>query len=121
MALPWVRLDTAFPMNPKILALVEDKQWQAVVSYVSGLSYSGGQGTDGFLPNSSLPFVHGTPRTASQLVSTGLWIPRLGGHDINGWHEFQPSSEEHEARSARARAAAEIRWHGRTTINGYAK
>lgn len=111
MALPWVRLDTAFPRNPKVLALAEDKKWQAVACYVSSLAYAGEQGTDGFLPKSCLPFIHGTSRIAEALVEVALWQGVPGGWQINGWLEFQASSEEHAARSARARAAAEQRWH----------
>lgn len=113
MALPWVRLDTAFPTNPKVLALAEDKKWQSICVYVSGLSYAGAQGTDGFLPQSCLPFLHGTKRNGTDLVEAGLWLPHKGGWDINGWIEFQPTSEEHEKRRVRARAAAEVRWHGK--------
>lgn len=110
MALPWVRLDTAFPQNPKVLMLAEDKKWQSIAVYVAGLAYSGAHGTDGFLPSFALPFIHGTKRNATDLATVGLWIPRAGGWDINGWAEFQPSSEEHQARSKKARLAAEERW-----------
>lgn len=110
MALPWVRLDTAFPMNPKVLSLVESKKWQSIACYVSSLAYSGAQGTDGFLPGTCLPFVHGTKRVADDLVNVGLWRGVPGGWEINGWLEYQASSEEHEQRKARAKAAAEIRW-----------
>jgi hypothetical protein len=110
MALPWVRLDTAFPTNPKVLQLAEDKKWQAITVYVAGLAYSGAQGTDGFLPSTCLPFLHGTRRTASDLVSVGLWKGCPGGWDINGWIEFQPTSNEHEERRRKAKVAAEIRW-----------
>lgn len=106
----WVRLDTAFPMNHKILHLVEDKRWRAIANYTFGLAYAGGQGTDGFIPKSALPFVHGTSREASQLYEVGLWLPSQGGWDVNGWSEFQPSNEENAARSARAKAAAAKRW-----------
>lgn len=119
MALPWVRLDTAFPTNPKVLALAEDKKWQAIACYVASLAYSGAQGTDGFLPKSCLPFIHGTPRIGSDLVSAGLWRGCPGGWDINGWMEFQPTSDEHEDRKKRAKAAAEIRWaRQRSAKNG---
>ena len=111
MALPWVRLDTGFPMNPKVLALVEDKKWQSICVYIAGLAYSGQQGTDGFLPSSSLVFMHGTKKHADDLVNVGLWVPHQGGYDINDWKEYQLSSEEHEDRRSRARAAAEIRWN----------
>lgn len=113
MGLPWVRLETGFPHNPKIIALAADRRWQAITLYVSGLAYSGEHGTDGFIPHHCLSFIHGTPRVADQLVQVSLWRPRPGGWDINGWEEFQFSSAEHKARSDRARAAAEIRWRGR--------
>lgn len=110
MALPWVRLDTSFPQNPKVLMLTEDKKWQSITVYIAGLAYSGAQGTDGFLPSSCLSFLHGTKRNATDLCTVGLWMARRGGWDINGWTEFQPSSDEHQERSKRARLAAEERW-----------
>lgn len=110
MALPWVRLDTGFPTNPKVLALVEDKKWQAMVLYIGGLAYSGAHGTNGFLPQSCLRYLHGTHRNAADLVAVGLWVGCPGGWDVNGWAEFQPSSEEHVQRRLRAKAAAEARW-----------
>jgi hypothetical protein len=110
MGLPWVRLDTGFSQNPKVLTLIEDKKWQAVVVYVASLGYSGQHGTDGFIPGAALPFLHGTKTHANQLVSVGLWTPSSGGYDVHGWSEFQPSDEETKARKARAKAAAELRW-----------
>lgn len=111
LSLPWVRLDTQFPLNPKILTLVEDKQWRAVVAYVGGLSYSGAHGTDGFLPRLCLPHLHATAREAAQLVAVGLWLPAgNAGWDINGWAEFQPSDAETQQRSQKAREAAQKRW-----------
>lgn len=113
MALPWVRLDSSFTQNPKILHLIEDKKWQSITVYVAGLGYSGLHGTDGFLPASALPFLHGTKRDATNLVNIGLWVPCPGGFDINGWAEFQPSNEENERRRSKAKAAAEARWRGK--------
>jgi hypothetical protein len=110
MALPWVRLDTGFPTNPKVLMLTEDKKWQAITVYVAGLAYAGHHGTDGFLPFSCLPFLHGTKRHAQDLCEVGLWLAVSGGYEINGWAEFQPSTEEHQQRKLKARAAAEARW-----------
>jgi hypothetical protein len=110
MPLPWVRLDTGFPHNPKVLVLVEDKKWQAIAAYIGGLAYSGAHGTDGFLPQSCLPYIHATRKNANELVGVGLWMPVAGGWDINGWREFQQSSEEAQNRRKRAQAAAELRW-----------
>lgn len=110
MSMQWVRLDTAFPTNPKILTLVEDRQFRAIALYVCSLAYAGAQGTDGFVPQSALPFLHGSKRDADKLVEVALWHPNIGGWEINGWSEFQPSTKETQERKSRARAAAEVRW-----------
>lgn len=110
MGLPWVRLETALPTNPKILALVEDKAYQAISAYVCALSYSGAQGTDGFIPRAALPFIHARKVDAARLVDVGLWLEVAGGWDINGWHDFQPTSEELSKRRERAKKAAAKRW-----------
>lgn len=110
MALPWVRLETALPTNPKILALVEDKAYQAISAYVCALSYCGAQGTDGFIPRAALPFIHARKADAGRLVDVGLWVECAGGWDINGWHDFQPTSEELQRRKDRAKRAAAVRW-----------
>ncbi len=110
MGLPWVRLDTTFPMNHKVMTLVEDKAWRAISVYAFGLSLAGQQDQGGFLTTSSLQFIHGTKKEAEQLVMVGLWMPRSGGWDINGWKEFQPVNGEAEIRSNKARKAAEARW-----------
>jgi hypothetical protein len=112
MGLPWVRLDTSFPQNPKVLMLVEDGKWRSIAAYIGGLAYSGQHGTAGFLPRSCLPYVHGTTRIADELVDVGLWIPCPGGWDVNGWAEFQPAGDEAEKRRSKAKHAAEVRWHG---------
>jgi len=38
MGLPWVRLDTNFGSNPKILYLIEDKKYRAAFVYITGLA-----------------------------------------------------------------------------------
>lgn len=113
MALPWVRLDTQWPQNPKFLMLVEDKKWRAITAYMAGLGYSGVHGTAGFLPALCLPFLHATKREACELVEVRLWNPVQGGWEINGWNEFQPSDQSAEARREKAQAAARARWHKR--------
>lgn len=111
MGMSWVRLDTGFPMNPKILALAEDKQWRPIVTYIAALAYAGQQGTDGFIPAGALAFIHATKREAQVLVEAALWQPCPGGWDIPGWAEFQPSSEDSQKRKQRAQDAAAARWH----------
>lgn len=112
MGLPWVRLDTQMPSNPKILYLVEDRKWRAAFNWAASLCYSGGHGTDGFLPKASLPFLHASPKEATILADVGLWLPAPGGWEINSWAEFQPTNEEMQQRRQRAKDAAMKRWHG---------
>jgi hypothetical protein len=119
MPLPWVRLDTAFPFNQKLLAMLRRKDGhRAAFVYICGLSVSGGQGSDGFVSEESLPFAHGRNADAALLVEFGFWIPQPGGWLINGWEEFQQSSEETQLRRKRAQAAAEVRWNGHEARTG---
>lgn len=111
MGLPWVRLDTQFPSNPKILYLVEEKKFRAAFVWVASLGYAGAHGTDGFVPAAALPFMHATKADAKSLVEVGLWLAVSGGWDINSWSEFQPSSDETQQRKKRAKDAAMARWH----------
>lgn len=110
MGLPWVRLDTQFPSNPKVLELVAAKRWRALFVYVSSLAYCGVHETDGYLPDTALPFIHATRAEANTLVDAGFWHPEPGGWSVHDWDEKQPSSEEHRARRERAIRAAQKRW-----------
>lgn len=117
MPLPWVRLDTTFPMNQKLLAMLRRKDGhRGAFAYICGLAVSGGQGTDGFISAESLMFTHARQADAALLVEFGFWVPQPGGWLINGWEEFQPSSEENQLRRKRAQAAAESRWAGHESM-----
>jgi hypothetical protein len=115
MGLPWVRLDTQFPSNPKILGLIEAKKYRSAFVWTAGLAYAGAHGTDGFIPTGALPFLHATRADAKALVDAGLWIETIGGWEVNSWAEFQPSNAETQERKKRAieaaRRAAHARWH----------
>jgi hypothetical protein len=114
MSLQWVRLDTAFPRNHKVLSLLDERDGhRALFAYVCGLAYSGEQGTDGFIPRNALPFLHARQADARRLVEQRLWLEDPGGWVINDWSEFQPSTEESRERSNRARAAAAAKWEKR--------
>jgi hypothetical protein len=109
--LPWVRLDTSFAYNPKLLAMLTEKDGhRAGLVYLCGLSYSGAHGTDGFIPKEALPYVHGRQSDADRLVRHGFWRAQKGGWLIHGWDEFQESNAETQARRSRAQAAAMARW-----------
>lgn len=116
MALPWVRLDTQFASNPKILALVSAKKHRAIVAWVSSLGYSGAHGTNGFLPAACLPFIHATKVDATDLVMARLWHCAEGGWVINDWDEYQYSNEDYDDRKRKLERASKkancVRWHG---------
>lgn len=113
MALPWVRLDTQWPSNPKFLQLAQDRRWRSIAVYMAGLAWSGSQGLSGFIPYYALPMIHATRKEAQELIDVSLWHRSEGGYEINDWAEYQPSNEEHEKRSERARLAAQKRWANR--------
>lgn len=110
MAMPWVRMDTQWPSNPKFLQLVEDKKWKAISAYWAGLAWAGAQGQNGYLPAYALPMIHATKKETDELVAVGLWDMAQGGWDIHDWADYQMSTEETVKRSERARAAAQKRW-----------
>ena len=112
MGLAWVRLDTHFVTNPKILYLVEDKKFRAAFAWVASLAYAGGHGSDGFVPYSALGPLHATQADAKSLVEVGLWLECPGGWEINSRSEAQQSNEETQLRKKRAKDAAMARWHG---------
>jgi hypothetical protein len=117
MPLPWVRLDTSFPRNPKLLALVAEKDgYRAALVYVCMLAYSGEQGTDGFIPREALPFVHARHADVTRLVTHSFVYPQPGGWLIHGWAEFQESTEETKNRRIRAQAGAAARWEGHESV-----
>ena len=113
MPLPWVRLDTSFPSNPKLLAMLAEKDGhRAAFVYLCSLSHSGAHGTDGFITREALPFIHARQSDADRLVRHCFWWPQPGGWLINGWDEFQESNEETKRRRIRAQSGAQARWEG---------
>lgn len=120
MALPWVRLDSSIASHDKILDLVNDaspKKWQAVASYMFSIGWSGEHGTDGRIPASALPFVHGTKATAALLVSYRLWTPATAGWEIVNFLTRQEMSAVTAGKQEAARVAGVkancVRWHGK--------
>jgi hypothetical protein len=113
MALPWVRMDCNWWNHPKFLMLIEDRKYQAVTAYWAAVGWSGGHGQAGFLPYFALSQIHATRKQAGELVEVRLFEVDEGGWQIHDWADYQPSTEENEARSKRARDAAMTRWHGK--------
>jgi hypothetical protein len=111
MGLPWVRLDTSFAHNPKIMALCAAGKWRSAFVYVASLAYAGAHGTDGLIPEYCLPLIHATKQNGRDLVEAGLWVKDVGGWCINDWEEFQLCDQAAKDRSNKARRAALKRWH----------
>lgn len=112
MTLPWIRLETGFAQNPKVLDLIDRKQHRAALGYVFGLAYSGAQETDGFIPKAALPFLHLTHKDALSLIDARLWEHAVGGYQIRDFLDYQPGKASHKKRRAAARKGACSRWHG---------
>jgi hypothetical protein len=111
MPLPWIRLDTSMPDNPKILGLLEERDGhRAAFVWVCCLTYCGKHGTDGFIPQNAAPFVHGRRADFARLVAVNALEVVPGGWIVPGWAEFQESSEASQMRRERAQRAAAIRW-----------
>lgn len=111
MALPWVRLDTSMPDNPKILGLLTEKDGhRAAFVWISALTYAGKHGTAGFIPREAVPKINGRNVDMTHLVAHGFLIESAGGWDINDWSEYQSSDESSKSRRSRAQHAAAVRW-----------
>ena len=90
--LPWIRLDTDLPFNPKIVGLLADGNHRAVLTYVLGICYAGRYGTDGKLAPNVLPLLHAGPKDATALVRADLWLTaKEGGWIVKNWAEYQPT------------------------------
>lgn len=85
----WVRLDTSYLMNPKIVSIDRD----ALLIHLASMTWCADQLTDGHIPVGALPTLaamarvrtKATGRAVEQLVVVGLW--QLNG---TGWylHDF---------------------------------
>lgn len=107
MALPWVRLDSNIAAHDKILHLLSDpstKRWQAAASYMFGLGWAGGTGSDGDIPTAALPFIHGTKDTARLLEKYHLWEPITNGWHIRNFEQYQEMLFVTEMKRAAQRA-----------------
>lgn len=109
--LPWIRMDTAMPDNPKVLGLTTAKDGhRAAFVWVCCMAYAGKHGTAGFVPREALPRVNGRVTDMRRLVEHEFVTENAGGWQINGWDEFQLSTEEAKRRREKAQRAAAARW-----------
>ena len=117
MALEWVRLDTNIATNDKILALIGERKGQETAwTYVCSLAYTGLQETDGLIPRAALPFIHGTPADAANLVKHGLWEEHPKGWIVRNWADRQQTKAVTDTvrrkKSQGGKKGNCERWHG---------
>lgn len=111
MGLPWVRLDTSMPDNPKILGILTEKEGhRAAFVWVCCLAYAGKHGTDGFIPREAVPRLNGRTADFRLLAAHDLLVEDAGGWLIKSWDEFQISDEGARKRREKAQGAAAARW-----------
>lgn len=94
--LPWVRLDTKMPMNKKIIRIVSKPNGGAAAfAWVCSLSYSGLQGTNGFIGDWELHLIHCKPALAKLLCKEELWTrdDERGGYVVNDYEDYQQTRE----------------------------
>lgn len=108
MGLPWVRLDTTLSTHDKTLAALEMRGGKAAMAvYCFALGWSGGHGTDGWIPRAALPLLHATKTDAAVLAAVGLWDeePTRGGWTIRNYlrrQELDEIATEKREQAARA-------------------
>jgi hypothetical protein len=111
MGLPWIRLDTSMPDNPKLLGLLSEKDGhRAAFVWVCCMAYAGKHGTDGFIPREAVARVNGRNADMGRLVTANLLDVTPGGWLIKSWNEFQITDAEAQKRREKAQRAASIRW-----------
>lgn len=119
MGLPWVRLESTIASHDKVLDLIArygQRGKAAAFSYCCSLGYAGGNGTDGHIPFTALPFVHATKKDAAILVDAGLWEPDPTGWTIHNYGDRQQLNVVTDTlRTAKRKGALKAnctRWHG---------
>ena len=90
----WFRVDDGFWSHPKTLGL----STAAVALWVRAGSYCGKHLTDGYVPQSVLPMLQGTPDHARELVVAGMWDEDIDGWTFHDWHAYQDTRETVERR-----------------------
>lgn len=109
--MPWVKLDDAFPEHAKIERAGEAAAWM----FVCGLCYCSRALTDGFISAARMRRLttgRYPEKTASRLVSVGLWDRVEGGFAVHDYLDFQPPSIDVKAKR-RANAERQARHRAR--------
>lgn len=124
----WLKIDDGYAEHPKIEAAVAECGPVAMLIHVRLMCYCARNRTDGFVPDSALARIvadqrHGR-KAARSLTSNGLILPAKAGVMLHDWLRYNPRAEdeakEAEARSNRARKAAQARWSAEGDAQGNA-
>lgn len=115
----WAKVDDHFFSNPKAAAAgIEGR-----ALYVAGLCHCSAHLTDGIVSEPVLPIVAAQAgvqlSVADTLVSVGLWHRVVGGYEVHGYLDLNPSREqvEKEREAGRQRAAKSRQSRGERTAN----
>ena len=109
----WGKIDDHLYSHTKWLATPDGGR----ALWVTALSWSMSQLTDGYVPRAALPALGSTVAKAESLVRSGLWEDAEGGWQFHDWATYQPSAAsvlEQRARNAdRMKRARESKDKGR--------
>lgn len=99
--LPWFRTDSHIYANDKFLALLGERGGEkSFVSYIFGLGWSVGHGTDGAIPRHVAHLIRADKARGEQLVEHALWEPRPDGWGIRNFDKRQQTSAMTDSKSA---------------------
>lgn len=103
--MPWFKVDDSFHAHPKVLAASP----AALGLWVVAGSWSGGNLSDGFIPDHVIPrLLPDAAPLARELVAAGLWRRTRGGYRFHDWNAYQPASSDVRAMREKRSAAGRI-------------
>ena len=89
----WVKVDDKLPSNLKVRSVTVPARW----AYIASICYAGANRTDGYIPESALALIDGSPKIAGELVTAGLWETAQGGWSV---HDFLVYNRSREAQQS---------------------
>jgi hypothetical protein len=116
----WARLDDSFPEHPKVAALTDS----AFRLWTTALCYSARNLTDGLISPVALRYCGSNAnlsrpgRTASTLVTAGLWEAEGDAYRIHDYLDYNPSKADVERDREAARERMRRRRSGEVRVNG---
>lgn len=90
--MPWVKLSDDWYDDPKVIEAGDDGGWL----WITALSWSARNLTDGMVPRRQLPRLTTLPKPealAARLVELGLFAAVDGGWQVANYHDYQPTRD----------------------------